>query len=238
MKKLKFAAVFLLPIYFLFAGCDNSNPTGTDELKKGTDPKLIGNWECYKTETAGITQEFPKEARMKISFTSDGSYNFTSTNVDGAWRTSNDSLYLKSSINNVETFYALYEISGSEVVFTMTGGKQYYKKIQEDDKPVNVEKATLYGKWTCYQMIFYEDGEEFVWSEEDEDWENDEISFSATKIEMTYGDEKESASWDLQDDLIVAYFQGDAYTMKIISFNNGILVLENNDGSLSYYKKG
>lgn len=75
MQKIKFAAVFLLPIYFLLAGCDSSSPTGTDGPKKEIDSKLVGDWECYKTVTAGIAQEFPEGARMKISFTSDGSYN-------------------------------------------------------------------------------------------------------------------------------------------------------------------
>lgn len=236
MQKLKFAAAFLLPVYFLLAGCDNSNPTGNDEPKKGIDSRLVGEWECYKMVTAGIPQEFPENSRTKMSLTSNGSYELAADN--GTWRTSNDSLYLKSSINNVEIFYALYEISGSEVVLDIAGNQQYYKKTGGNDKPDNIEKASLYGNWTCYQMVFYEDGEDFVWSEEDEDWESMVLSFSATQIEMTYGDQKESGTWDLQDDLIVASSDGETSNMKIISFSNGILVLEDDEGSLSYYTKG
>jgi hypothetical protein len=245
MKKLNFAAVFLLPFFFLLAGCDNSSPTGIDEPKKGIDPKLVGNWECYKTVTAGIAQEFPEGARMEISFTSDGSYNFASTNVDGTWRTSNDSLYLTSSINNVEVFYALYEISGSDVIFNIAGNKQYYKKagVNEDPEdpytPVNIEKQNLYGKWTCYQVIFDEDGEEFVWSEEDEDWESMELSFSATQAKMTSeGETLETSTWYIQNGtIIIEVSEEDIYAFKIVSFDNGILALGEEDAVVMYLKK-
>lgn len=241
MQKLKFAAVFLLPVYFLLAGCDNSSPTGADESKKGIDSRLVGDWECYKTVTAGITQELPENARMKMSFTSDGSYDLASTD-EGTWRTSNDSLYIKSSINNVEILYAVYEISGSDVVFDIAGNQQYYKKANDSDgpddvdDPVNIDKQNLYGKWTCYQVVF-EDGE--VWSDKDEDWENMEFSFSATQAEMISDSEKlETSSWDLQDGLIIMEFGEETMIFPIISLDNETLTVGLEElGFVIYFKK-
>lgn len=246
MQKLRLAAIFFLPLFFLLAGCDSS-PTGTEEPKNEnkTDSRLVGEWECYKAVLAGIAQEFPKNARTKVSFTSDGHFDMASTN-EGTWRTSNDSLYLKSSINNVESFYAIYEISGSEIIFTIAGQKYHYKKTGEDDGPndpndpnddpediITIEKEELYGKWTCYSFV-----NELEGIAEDPDFE---ISFSETKVEVIEdGIKTESSSWYIEDYVIIIKFDDEfesEIALPILSLSEKTLTVGMEDVFYMHFKK-
>lgn len=148
--------------------------------------------------------------------------------------------FLHHRSNNIEVFYTVYEIRGSELIFHLSGNKQYYKKPGESDNPdnppVKIHAQELYGKWTCYQIV----ENEVVFTDKDEDWESMELIFSATQGKLIIeGETFEASNWYINYDGIFMELKDDEgiLAFPIISLDNGILAVGQEGVAVMYFKK-